>query len=351
MKYSIAKLPNKSIKSNTRRSYDTRRICYDVNCIETGCTKIDQMIQCMYDIVSNYTNRVEIIYDAPTDILDLTVKLNGNIQYKFEFHLTVDDDKLSYNIKVDKINWAKVVKEAKLFNPHIAAQGDTLTVADTNHAELKLVVNAVKRHYAKYNLCKHYESMVNPATIEQEIDDAELIAMIDKHANDVTLKRVNAFCKKYSIKTMAEISCTTINMRRLATKINTCKLSDGNFIVYAEVIASYKNDDFCRCDCPCFYITYYINSKTGKITWLFCDDKMNANSWYCNTIHNSWCCDTIHDSEDKVKFNLEIKQVGDLKFDKKATSYDDWFAKFGFAEHVNDEVCKLMANIKAKRGI
>ena len=106
MKYSIAKLPIKSIKSNARRSHDTRRICDNVNNIETGCTKINQMIQCMNDIVSNYTNRVEIIYDAPTDILDLTVKLNGNIQYKFEFHLIVDDDKLGYNIKVDKIDWA-----------------------------------------------------------------------------------------------------------------------------------------------------------------------------------------------------------------------------------------------------
>lgn len=344
MKYSIAKLPIKSIKSNTRRSYDTRRTCYSISCVETGCTKINQLIECMYDIVSNNTNRVEIIYDAPTDILDLTVKLNGNIQYKFEFHLTVDDDKLGYNIKVDKIDWAKVVKDAKVFNPHIAAQGDTLTVADTNHAELKLLVNAVKRHYSKYNLCKHYESMVTHAcaTIEQEIDDVTLINMIDKHANDVTLKRVKAFCKKYSIKTMSEISCTTVNMRRLATKLNTCKLSDGNFIVYVEAIASYKKDDFRRRDCPCFYITYYVNNKTGKITWLFSDDKLNANWWYHNTIHNS---------DDKVKLNIEIKQVGDWKFDKKATSYDDWFAKFAFTEYVNDEIGKLMANIKAKRGL
>ena len=351
MKYSIAKLPIKSIKSNARRSYDTRRNGLRINSIETGCTKIDQMIQCMYDIVSNYTNRVEIIYDAPTDILDLTVKSNNtNILYKFEFHLIVDDDKLGYSIKVDKIDWAKVVKDAKLFNPHIAAQGDTLTVADTNHAELKLVANAVKRHYSKYNLCKHYESMVTPActTIEQEIDDAVLINMIVKHANDVTLKRVKAFCKKYSIKAMAEIRCTTFdafdafNMRRLATKLNTCKLSDGNFIAYVEVIASYKKDDFCRRDCPCFYMTYYINNKTGKITWLFSDAKFTANLWYSNTIH----C-----SDDKVKLNIEIKQVGDWKFDKTAKSYDDWFAKFGFAEYVNDEIGKLMANIKAKRGL
>lgn len=345
MKYSIAKLPIKSIKSNARRSYDTRRNFYNVNCIETGCTKIDQMIQCMYDIVSNYTNRVEIIYDAPTDILDLTVMFNGNIKYKFEFHLIVDDDKLGYNIKVDKINWTKVVKDAKLFNPCIAAQGDTLTVADTNHAELKLLVNAVKRHYAKYNLCEHYESMVTPAcaTIEQAIDDVTLINMIDKHANDVTLKRVKAFCKKYSIKTMSEISCTTVNTRRLATKLNTCKLSDGNFIVYVEAIASYKQDDVRRRDCPCFYITYYVNNKTGKITWLFSDDKMNA-KWRFDS-------NTINNSDDKVKLNIEIKQVGDWKFDEKDTSYDDWFAKFGFVEYVNDEVVKLMANIKAKRGI
>ncbi len=180
------------------------------------------------------------------------------------------------------------------------------------------------------------------ATIEQEIDDAVLINMIDKHANDVTLKRVKAFCKKYSIKAMAEISCTTVNMSRLAAKLNTCKLSDGNFIVYVEVIASYKQDDYRRRDCPCFYMTYYINNKTGKITWLFDDDKFNANWWYFNKIRSS---------DDTLKLNIEIDQVGDWKLDKKAKSYDDWFAQLGFAEYVNDEVGKLMANIKAKRGL
>lgn len=344
MKYSIAKLPIKSIKSNTRCSYNSRRNYYSLRSIETGCAKINQMIQCMHDIVSNDTNRVEIIYDAPTDILFITVKRNKNIQYKLEFHLIVDDDKLGYNIKVDKIDWAKVVKGAKLFNPHIAAQSDTLTVADTNHAELKLVANSVKSHYAKYNLCQHYENMVTPAfdTIEQEIDDAGgLINMIDKHANDVTLKRVKAFCKKYSIKAMTESSCTTFNIRRGKKTLNVCKLNDGNFIAYVEVIASYKRNEY-RGDCPCFYMTYYINNKTGKVTWLFNDEEFPATWSYYNTIH----C-----SDDKVKVNIEINQVGDWKLDKLAKSYDDWFAKFGFAEYVNDEVGKLMANIKAKRGI
>lgn len=344
MKYSIAKLPIKSIKSNARSSYVSRRDCYGINSIETGCTKINQLIQCMYEITFNQNNLIEIIYDAPTDILNVLVKHNKNIQYKLEFHLIVDDDKLGYNIKVDKINWAKVVKDAKLFNPHIAAHCDTLTVADTNHAELKLVVNAVKRHYAKYNLCKHYESMVTRsfATIEQEIDDAALIAMIDKHANDVTLKRVKALLKKYSIKTMSEISCTTVNMHLGKKTLEVCKLSDGNFIAYVDVIASYKKDDFRRRECPYFRITYYINNKTGKITWLFSDNKFNANRWYSNTIY----C-----SDDKVKLNIEIKQVGDLKLDKNAMSYDDWFAKFALVEYVNDEVVKLITNIKAKRGL
>lgn len=345
MKYSIAKLPIKSSKSNARRSYDTRRTCYSISCVETGCTKINQLIECMYDIVSNYTNRVEIIYDAPTDILYLTVKhYNTDIQYKFEFHLIVDDDKLGYNIKVDKINWTKVVKDAKSFNQHIAAQGDTLTVADTNHTELKLIVNAVKRHYTKYNLCKHYESMVTPActTIEHEIDDAVLINMIDKHANDVALKRAKVFCKKYSIKTMLESSCTTFTMRRGKKTLNVCKISDGNFIAYVEVIVSFKQNDY-RSDCPSFYMTYYINNKTGKITWLFDDDKFTANWWYANQIR----C-----NDDNIKLSIDINQVGDLKLvDKKATSYDDWFAKFAFAEYVNDEIGKLMANIKAKRGL
>ena len=342
MKYSITKLPIKSIKSNARCSYDSSIYSYRGNTIETGCTKINQLIQCMYDVVPNQNNSVKIIYDAPSDILVITIMRNGGIQYKLEFHLIVDDDKLGYNIKVDKIDWTKVVKDAKLFNPHIAARGDTLTVTDTNHAELKLIANAVKRHYAKYNLCKHYENMVNPefASIDQEIDDEALIDMIDKHAKDTTLKRVKAFSKKYSIKAKAEIIHNTVNMCRGKKTLKVCKLSDGNFIASMKVIASYKQNDYRRA-CPSFFMTYYINNKTGKITWLFSDDKFNGEWWYANNVH---CCD------ENIKLSVEINQIGSWTLDSTARSYDDWFAKFGFAEYVESEIGKLMTRIKAVRG-
>lgn len=341
MKYTIAKLPIKSIKSNARCSYDSRRN-YSRN-IETGCTKLNQLIQCVHDIVSTSCNWVETIYDAPTDILNVTVKRCNVTSYKLEFHLIIDGDKLGYNIKVDKIDWTKVVKDAKLFNPNIAAQGDTLTVANTNHAELKLVVAAVKRHYSKYNLCKHYEDMVTRpyANVEQEIDDEALIDMIDKHAKDITLKRIEAFNKKYSITSKAEIIRDTFNMYRGKKTLNVCKLSDGNYIASVEVMASYKLNEYRR-DCPCFYMTYYINNKTGKITWLFSDDKFNGNWWYANQVR---CGD------ENIKMSIEINEVGNWKLEKRAKSYDDWFAKFGFAEYVDVEIGKLMARIKAERGL
>lgn len=344
MKYSIAKSQIKSSKLNARRSYDSsRHYGYSSGGVETGCTKINQMIQCVYNIVSNYTNRVKIIYDAPTDILDITVKHNNNnIQYKLKFNLIVDDDKLGYNIKVDKINWTKVVKDAKLFNLCIAAQGDTLTVADTNHAELKLIVNAVKRHYAKYNLCEHYERMVTPAfvTTEHEIDDVTLINMINEHAKDFTLKRVKALCKKYSI-TAEPAIISDIYFSRCGSKfLSVLTSGDGNVIANVEMRPAFKMNNHYR-ECPRFYMTYYINNKTGKITWRFNDEKFEGNLWYVNKIR----C-----SDDNVKMNINIEQCGDWKFTQQTKSYDDWFAKFGFAEYINDEVGKLVANITAKRG-
>lgn len=343
MKYSIAKSQIKSSKPNVRRSYDSRGSFYSLHSIETGCTKINQLIQCMYELTFKRNSRIDFIYDAPTDIFYVLVRHNNNIQYKLKFHLIVDDDKLGYNIKVDNINWTKVVKDAKLFNPCIAAQGDTLTVADTNHAELKLIVNAVKRHYAKYNLCEHYENMVTPAfaTIEQEIDDVTLIDMINKHAKDSMLKRVKAFCKKYSITAEPAIISDIYFSRCGAKFLKVLKSSDGNVIANVEMRPAFKMNNYYR-ECPRFYMTYYINNKTGKITWHFNDDKFNGNSWYVSRLH----C-----SDDNVKMSINIEQIGDWEFSLHAKSYDDWFAKFGFAEYVTDEVRKLMTNIKAKRGI
>lgn len=343
MKYSIAKSQIKSSKPNARRSYDSRGSFYGLHSIETGCTKINQLIQCMYELTFKRNSRIDVIYDAPTDIFYVLVRHNNNIQYKLKFNLIVDDDKLGYNIKVDKIDWAKVVKDAKLFNTSIAAQGDTLTVADTNHAELKLIVNAVKRHYAKYNLCEHYERMVTPAfvTTEHEIDDVTLINMINEHAKDFTLKRVKALCKKYSITAEPAIISDIYFLRFGAKFLKVLKRGDGNVIANVEMRPAFKMNNHYR-ECPRFCMTYYINNKTGKITWRFNDEKFEGNLWYVNKIR----C-----SDDNVKMNINIEQCGDWKFTQQAKSYDDWFAKFGFAEYINDEVGKLVANIAAKRGI
>lgn len=342
MKYTIAKSQIKSSKPNVRRSYDSRGSFYGLRSIETGCTKINQLIQCMYELTFKRNSRIDVIYDAPTDNFYVLVRHNNNIQYKLKFHLIVDDDKLGYNIKVDKINWTKVVNDAKLFNPCIAAQGDTLTVADTNHAELKLIVNAVKRHYAKYNLCEHYERMVTPAvTTGHEIDDVTLINMINEHAKNFTLNRVKALCKKYSITAEPTILNDIYFSSCGAKFLNVLKSGDGNVIANVEMRPAFKMNNHYR-ECPRFCMTYYINNKTGKITWRFNDEKFEGNLWYVNKIR----C-----SDDNVKMNINIEQCGDWKFTQQAKSYDDWFAKFGFAEYINGEVGKLIANIAAKRVI
>lgn len=343
MNYTIAKTPLKNVKTNTRRSYDSSCYYYIHGAVDTGCSKLDDFIRCMHNVVSNDTNYVRISYDAPTDVLNVSVERSCEIQYKMEFKLVISDDSISYNIKVPKIDWTKVVKDAKPFNNDITASDDTLTVIDTNHAELKLIANAIKKHYAKYNLCKHYfESMVMPASaIDQKILDNDLIDIIDKHAKEVTLKRINALCKKYSIIATPEVNRVTYFYHNDRKTLEISKLSDGTFEASVEVSTSYKLDKDCSRDLPNFYLTYYINAQTGKITWLFCDDK----------IRDYWYASVVHCKDEKICAKIEIDQIGDWKFDVVAKSYDEWFAKLGFSEYVNGEVGKLLARIKAKRGL
>lgn len=343
MNYTIAKTPLKNVKTNIRRSYDSCSYYYNYGVVDTCCRKLDDFIRCMNDVVRNDTNFVRISYDAPTDVLNVSVEHYNEIQYKMEFKLVISDDSISYNIKVPKIDWTKVVKDAKPFNNDITASDDTLTVIDTNHAELKLIANAIKKHYAKYNLCKHYfESMVMPASaIDQEILDNDLIDMIDKHAKEVTLKRINALCKKYSIIATPEVDRVTYFYHNGRKTFEISKLSDGTFEANVEVSTSYKLDKDLSRDLPNFYLTYYINTKTGKITWLVRDNKI-SNYWYTSFVS---CKD------EKICAKIEIDQIGDWKFYVRATSYDDWFAKLGFSEYVNREVGKLLARIKADRGL
>lgn len=342
MKYSIAKSQIKSSKLNARRSYDSsRHYGYSSGGVETGCTKINQMIQCVYNIVSNYTNRVKIIYDAPTDILDITVKHNNNnIQYKLEFHLIVDDDKLGYNIKVDNINWTKVVKDAKLFNPCIAAQGDTLTVADTNHAELKLIVNAVKRHYAKYNLCQHYENYTGQAVNAEsdfEIKD-DLINEIHKHAKCAVTNRVNALIKKFKIKSdiLASRDTYIYGESRYATKP-----SDGKLIcnIAVQPILSHTATSK-RHIAPTFYFAYYVNMKNGKITWRFCDELFNSIEWGYRVSCSA--------KDDEIFFDMNMYRLKDIDLKAHPNSYEDWYKKYACVEFIENEIKKVLAAVNVK---
>lgn len=338
MKYSIAKLPLSNFKINARRSYDSRQGWRRDVVPELGHKKLSDFIVCIRGLI----HKPSIVYDAKSDICYVSdYNKYGYLLFKLEFHLNFDGEEMGYALKVDKIDWAKVVKDAKLFNPHISANGDTLIVDHTNHVELQMVLKAVKRHYAKYNLCKHYENYTGRAVNDEsvfEIEDKTLIDAIDKHAKRVVTKRVNAFIKKFKIK--SDMS-TTYNMCNYGKSQYATKLCDGNLLcnVKAQPILSHSATST-RHIAPTFYITYYINMKNGKITWRFCDERFSSNELQYR--------ERCSMKDDEMDFGMYMHRLKDIDFKANPNSYEDWYKKYACVEFIENEIKKVLAAVNVK---
>lgn len=338
MKYTIAKLPLKSIKSNARRSYDSRR-CYAMP--ELGHKKLNDFIVCISRLMLSNSVRHNIVYDANSDICCVSAHKNRDLLFKLEFHLNFDGEEMGYTLKLDKIDWTKIVKDTKRFNPDISANGDSLIVDHTNHAELKMVINAVKRHHAKYNLCQHYENYTGQAVNAEsdfEIKD-DLINEIRKHAKRVVTNRVNALIKKFKIKSdmITKRDTYIYGESRYATK-----LSDGKLIcnIAVQPILSHSATSK-RHIVPTFYFTYYINMQTGKITWRFCDELFNSDDWGYRVSCSA--------KDDEIFFDMNMYRLKNIDLTAHPNSYEDWYKKYACVEFIENEIKKVLAaaNVKA----
>lgn len=340
MKYSIAKLPLSNFKIAARRSYDSSR-CRALP--ELGHKKLSDFIVCISRLMLSNRVRHNIVYDANSDICCVSAhKYSRDLLFKLEFHLNFDGEEMGYTLKLDKIDWTKIVKDSKLFTPDISADGDTLIVNHTNHAELKMVINAVKRHYAKYNLCQHYENYTGQAVNAEsdfETKDETLINEIHKHAKRVVTNRVNALIKKFKIKSdmITERDTYIYGESKYATN-----LSEGKIIcnIAVQPILSHSATSK-RHIAPTFYFMYYVNMKNGKITWRFCDELFNANEWSYRASCSA--------KDDEIFFEMNMYRLKDIDLKANPNSYEDWYKKYACVEFIENEIKKVLAaaNVKA----
>lgn len=339
MKYSIAKLPLANFKINARRSYESGRFCPDV--LNLGHKTLNDFIVCISRLM--LSNRVchNIVYDANSDICCVSVNKHRDLLFKLEFHLNFNGGEMGYTLKVDKIDWTKIVKDTKPFNPDISADDDTLIVDHTNHVELRMVLNAVKRHYAKYNLCQHYENYTGQAVNadrEFETNDETLINEMCKHAKSVVTKRVNALITKFKIKSdmITERDTWLCGNRPCVTKMRdgkfSCDIEVQPALTYAKTSKRYF--------APTFYFTYYINMKNGKITWHFCDERFNSKEW---PYRNSFSA-----KDDEIVFQLYMSRLNGIDFKATSNSYEDWYKKYACIELIENKIKKVLAAVNVK---
>lgn len=353
MKYTIAKLPMTEAKIlSSRKSFDSRNYYWEVKeQWTTGCKKLDDFITCIHDLCkSTSTICTEIKYDAASDTLNVCAKRYGTPLYFMNFKITVAvDDAICYSISVDKIDWKKIVKDASVFNKGIRCEGDTLFVNYSNHAELKLVVNAVKRHFNKFNLCEHYREYKNGngARVETTLcTDEELINVLNKHAKTAISQRVKTYYKKYDIKTKTDVAVDNAWRYHYGPSqqraMEAEKYSDGMMIVTAAACYGFNDPDWgIRRNGPTFVIKYYVNTKNGKITWKFDDDEAMKNTCI-------WCS---HEFELKIG-DYEIDSNFVVIDDKSrychnnmTHDFDTWFRGLSFILHMKDAVNKAMKDI------
>lgn len=348
MKYAIAKLPMAEVKIlSSRKSFDSRDYYWGSQRAMTGCKKLDDFITCIHDLCKNTsTICTEIKYDATSDNLNVCAKRYHTPLYFMNFKITVAvDDAICYSISVDKIDWKKVVKDASVFNKSIRCEGDTLFVNYSNHAELKLVVNAVKRHFNKFNLCEHYHEYKNGGVrVETTIcTDEELIDVLNKHAKTAISQRVKTYYKKYDIKTKTDVAVDNVWRYHYTPSqqraMQAEKYSDGMMIITAAACYEFNDPDWSiRRNGPTFVIKYFVNTKNGKITWKFDDEEALKNSCiWCPCEFELKFGDYRMDNTFSVYKEDNYKRCNNMTHD-----FDTWFKGLSFILHIKDIVNKSM---------
>ena len=292
---SISKTQNTTLKTAKYTSFAQQRIYlrgfFNDNSVQIP-SSLKKFLECFNDITNTHS-----VYSVAFDTNNNKLYVERIHEYSrqsdlMQFDLTtLEEDKLGYSITVSGANWSKTVKTLNDYlgkeYAKMSSDKTTLIIENTNHSELKAVVQTVSRINAKVNKCVHnglgrnaqYEIAMSRYRYLDYSNDPDMQQFYE-HSKAEMLKYVkNVFKKtKFLEKDINEYEYSVYNTT--CRYLNYIDEKNYELVSCARISINIKTVDRYDSAAPNAWIRVIYKVVNGKASWKLMDDTQYPKAWH-----------------------------------------------------------------------
>ena len=289
---SISKTQNVNLKTAKYTSFAQQHIfCsfFDDNSVQVP-SSLKKFLDCFNGLAVTRTS-FNVVFDANKNKLYVERMHPYSTQDDLmQFDLTtLEEDKLGYTITIKGANWSKTVKTLNDYlgkeYAKVSADNSTLIVENTNHSELKAVLQTVSRINTKVNKCIHnglgrnveYETAMSRYRNLNYSNDPDMQQFYEHSANEMIKYVKNVFKKTKFIENPDTCEYDVYNTT--SRYINYIDEKNYEFVSSARIAISIKSKDRYDNAAPDALIRVIYKVVNGKASWKLMDDTQYHRAW------------------------------------------------------------------------
>lgn len=282
---SISKTQNVNLKTAKYTSFAQQnffRGFFNDNSVKVP-SSLKKFLDCFNGLAATYTS-FNVVFDANKNKLYVErVRPYSTQNDLMQFDLTtLEEDKLGYTITIKGANWSKTVKTLNDYlgkeYAKVSADNSTLIVENTNHSELKAVLQTVSRINAKVNKCIHnglgrnveYETALSRYRNLDYSNDPDMQQFYEHSENEMIKYVKNVFKKTKLIENPDTYEYNVYN----TTSQYLSYIDEKNYelVIRARIAINIKSKDRYDSAAPNAWIRVIYKVVNDKASWKLMDD-------------------------------------------------------------------------------
>lgn len=290
---SISKTQNTTLKTTKYTSFAQQHIYlrgfFADNSVQIP-SSLQKFLTCFSDLVSGYVC-FSVAFDANKNKLYVERMREYSSQTDLmQFDLTtLEEDKLGYSITVSGANWSKTVKTLNDYlgkeYAKMSQDKSTLIIENSNHSELKAVLQTVSRINSKVNKCIHnglgrnaqYEIAMSRYRYLDYSNDPDMQQFYE-HSKTEMLKYVKNALKK--TKFVENTDKCEYNVNNTTSRyLNYIDEKNYELVRCARISISIKTGDRYGEAAPDAWLRVIYKVVNGKASWKLMDDTSYTRAW------------------------------------------------------------------------
>ena len=290
---SISKTQNTTLKTAKYTSFAQQHIYlrgfFNDNSIQIP-SSLKKFLECFNDLTNSYS-----VYNIAFDANNNKLYVERVHEYSRQFDLmqfdltTLEEDKLGYSITVSGANWSKTVKTLNDYlgkeYAKMSSDKTTLIIENSNHSELKAIVQTVSRINSRVNKCVHnglgknaqYEIAMSRYRYLDYSNDPDMQQFCE-HSKTEMLKYVKNVLKKTKFVENTD-KCEYNAYNTTSRYLNYIDEKNFELVRCARISISIKSGDRYGEAAPDAWLRVIYKVVNGKASWKLIDDTSYPRAW------------------------------------------------------------------------